>query len=46
MMLKLEFSPRVLSMISWGFFLGGGGGRPPWKLLGRVGQSPIKQTLD
>ena len=26
MMLKLEFSPRVLSMISWGFFFWGGGG--------------------
>ena len=25
MMLKLEFSPRVLSMILWGFFWGGGG---------------------
>ena len=26
MMLKLEFSPRVLSMILWVFFGGGGGG--------------------
>ena len=34
MMLKLEFSPRVLSMILWGFFWGGrGAGMPPWKLL-------------